>query len=181
MDPVQILEKYYDPYSRAYAVLVAHGRQVAAKALAVARQVPHLGPDLRFIREAAMLHDVGIFLTRAESLGCTGRHPYICHGYLGAELLCAMGLRAHAAVCERHVGAGLTADEIRLQGLPLPVRDMLPQSIDELIVAYADKFFSKTGGPAVPKAEAAILEELARYGEGPATRFRSWMTLLAPR
>lgn len=181
MDPIQIIQKFYDPRSRAYAVLVDHGRRVADEALEVARRVPHLNPDLELVREAAMLHDIGMFRTRVETLGCYGRDPYIRHGYLGAKILAALGLPDHAAVCERHVGAGLLADEIRRQNLPLPQRDMVPQRIEELIVAYADKFFSKADGAAGKKSPAAVLNELARYGEGPLTRFRSWMALVGRR
>lgn len=178
MDPIGIIRKFYDPRSRAYAVLVAHGRRVAGEALEVARRVPHLNPDLGFIREAAMLHDIGICRTRAETLGCFGPDPYIRHGVLGAKILASIGLPDHAAVCERHVGAGLTAEEIRHQRLPLPRRDMIPQRIEEVIVAYADKFFSKANEAAGKKSPAAVLNELARYGDGPVTRFRSWMVLI---
>ena len=181
MDPLRLLQRFYDPHGKAYRILVAHGLQVSAKALAVARQVPHLAPDPGFIHEAAMLHDIGIFLTRAPALGCRGGHPYVCHGYLGARILNAIGFPAHAAVCERHVGAGLTAEEIRRKELLLPRRDMLPQSTDELIVAYADKFFSKNGGPKTAKPAAAVLNELARHGPSAAARFQSWIDLLEPQ
>jgi uncharacterized protein len=177
-DPLGIIGTCYDPHGSTYALLVAHGRRIAAKALAVARCVPHLNPDLGFIREAALLHDIGIFLTRAPGLGCIGPHPYVCHGVLGAEILKAWGLPDHAAVCERHVGAGLTAAEIDTQGLPLPRRDMLPVSVEERIIAYADKFFSKLGPPQ-EKSPAEIVTGLERYAPAAAARFRAWHDLFA--
>jgi len=69
---------------------------VAGKALAIARRARRLGPDLKFIGEAAMLHDIGILVTDQPSLGCYGDKPYICHGYAGREILEKEGLPAHA-------------------------------------------------------------------------------------
>lgn len=105
--------------------------------------VKHLSPDLEFIKEAAMLHDVGIFLINEPRLDCHGDKPYIAHGYLGRELLEKEGLSRHALVCERHVGVGITLENIEKNNLPLPKRDMTPQSIEEKIICLADKFFSK--------------------------------------
>ena len=177
INPIGMIEKFYDPRGKAYALLVKHGHQVASKALEVARRVPQLNPNPDFIREAALLHDIGIFLTRSPELGCIGRHPYVCHGYLGGEILEDMGLPNHAAVCERHVGAGLTAADIRSQGLPLPQRDMIPVNIDEKIVAYADKFYSKLNLRAEEKPLALIIDELNRHSHAAADRFQSWVDL----
>ncbi len=86
-NPIDIISEFYDPDSKAYKILIQHGGQVAGKAVEVACRVPHLSPDLKFIEEAAMLHDIGIFLTNAPGLGCTGEFPYIFHGYLGRKIL----------------------------------------------------------------------------------------------
>ena len=87
MDPTDILAEYYDRGSKTFEILVAHGNQVARKAIAAAEQVSHLKPDLDFIVTAAMLHDIGIRETIRPGLGCNGKHPYICHGILGRELM----------------------------------------------------------------------------------------------
>ncbi len=91
MNPIDILEQYYDRNSKAFKILVAHGKQVVQKALKAAEKVPDLGPDLDFIEKAAMLHDIGIFLTDTPQLGCNGTHPYIRHGVLGYDLLIDAG------------------------------------------------------------------------------------------
>lgn len=172
-----IIAAEYPPGSRAYDLLTRHGELVAAKALEVAARVAHLRPDTEFIFQAALLHDIGIRLTSAPELGCNGPHPYICHGYLGREMLERRGLPRHALVCERHVGVGLTTGDIRRQGLPLPLRDMRPATIEEEIICYADKFFSKngaTGGKA--KSAAQVLDELRPYGPRPTARFKRWMS-----
>ena len=152
-----------------------HGEQVAAKALAVADHLETEGLDREFLREAAMLHDIGIFLTDTPSLGCRGDAPYIRHGTLGRELLEGHGLHRHALVCERHVGVGLSVADIRQQRLPLPLRDMRPATLEEEVICYADKFYSKNTPPgAPPRSVGRIVESLRRYGESPAKRFAAW-------
>ena len=54
------------------------------------------------------------------------------------------GYPRHALVCERHTGAGLALEDIIAQNLPVPHRDMLPVSMEEQVVCFADKFYSKT-------------------------------------
>ena len=54
------------------------------------------------------------------------------------------GYPRHALVCERHTGAGLSLEDIIAQNLPVPHRDMLPVSMEEQVVCFADKFYSKT-------------------------------------
>jgi uncharacterized protein len=178
MNPIDIITQYYEPHSKTFQILVEHGEQVARKALAAARRVSELKPDLEFIDAAARLHDIGIFQTDCPVLGCHGKHPYICHGVLGSALLKQMGYRKLALICERHVGAGIGVADIRRHNLPLPRRNMIPQSIEEQLICYADKFFSKNGN-ALPaeKPIAEIIDELKGYGPDKARRFESWMKI----
>lgn len=175
IDPDSIIRDYYSPGAATYDILVRHSQQVAAKALAVADHLESDTVDKAFLYEAAMLHDIGIFLTDTPLLGCHGDHPYIRHGTLGRELLEERGLFRHALVCERHVGVGFSADDIQDQQLPLPMRDMRPQTIEEEIICYADKFYSKNG-PGRPAARtiAEILTMLRPHGEPQARRFQAW-------
>jgi uncharacterized protein len=63
MDPIKIIQKFYKKDSVTYQILVTHSKAVTKKALEIAKSLSHLNPDLSFIEEAAMLHDIGIFLT----------------------------------------------------------------------------------------------------------------------
>ncbi len=165
MDPLAIMKKYAPAGSPAFEILREHGSMVRDKALAIAAGLQHLAPDLVFLKEAAMLHDIGIVMVDEQSLGCYGELPYICHGYLGRQLLEAEGYPRHALVCERHIGAGITVAEIEAQGLPLPRRDMQPTTLEERIICYADKFFSKRPGRlAHEKSVAEVREDLRRFG-----------------
>jgi len=172
MNPYNVISEFYEPGSALYQTLVRHGEQVTAKALSVARGLTDQRIDTAFIEAAALLHDIGIFMTRAPEIGCRGVHPYVCHGVLGRELLEHKGFIRHAGVCERHVGVGITVEDIIRQSLPLPRRNMCPVTLEEQIIAYADKFYSK--GNAAEKPMTAILRELARFGTQKTATFCSW-------
>ena len=144
IDYISIIEKYYTKDTPLYNLLIAHSKSVADMAIEIVASHPELGADASFVYEAAMLHDIGIFLTKAPKIFCTGENPYILHSLLGAEILRNEGLERHALVCERHTGAGISVEEIINQKLPLPHKDLIPLTIEEKIVAYADKFFSKS-------------------------------------
>jgi uncharacterized protein len=60
----------------------------------------------------------------------------------------------------------------------LPNRDLIPVSIEEQIICYADKFFSKNGnGPVAEKTVADIIDNLTRYGPDQVQRFESWVQM----
>lgn len=176
MDPIKIIQKFYKTDSLAYYFLINHGQSVAKKALEIAKNVPHLNPDLKFIEEAALLHDLGIFLVNEPELGCFGNKPYICHGYLGREILEKEGYLKHALVCERHVGLGISARDIEIQKLPLPARDMLPISIEEKIICLADKFFSKDEEFLTKEKKIEqIRSNHLQFGEDKIERLNEWL------
>jgi uncharacterized protein len=173
MNPLHIIEKYYIPNGEAYKILVHHSRDVANKALTIAKNRPDLNPDLCFIEEAAMLHDIGVYRTAAPEIYCEGEHPYICHGYLGSELMTREGYPKHALVCERHTGAGLSLSHIIKENLPIPYREMLPLSIEEQIICFADKFYSKTHLGKERSVEKAR-KKMEKYGNETVARFDNW-------
>ena len=170
MDVQAVFNKYYQPGTPLYNSVWSHSRLVADKALQLAQAHPELEIDLNFVYEAAMIHDIGVFLTNAPSIYCTGDQPYICHGVLGAELMRADGYPRHALVCERHTGTGLTVADIIAQNLPLPHRDMCPVSLEEKLVCFADKFYSKSN-PDREKPLDKVRKSVARYGEDSLRRF----------
>ena len=139
-----VIDKYYPHDNELRHILITHSRSVADLALALAKRLPELCLDLQFVEEAAMLHDIGIVRCDAPSIHCFGTEPYIAHGRQGAEMLRAEGMPRHARVCERHTGAGITREAIETQHLPLPLQDFLPETLEEQLICYADKFFSKT-------------------------------------
>jgi len=174
MEPIDIIAKYYKPRSKAYQILVSHSNLVTEKALKIAHGHKELIPDLTFIEEAAMLHDIGIFKTNAPNLYCFGEYPYLCHGYLGYELLTSEGYPDHGLVCERHTGVGITMEEIIKEKLPLPLRDFIPVSVEEQIICFADKFFSKSGDILHEKSVDEARKSIKKFGEKNTARFDQW-------
>jgi len=170
MNAVDILSRYYSPGSEAFHIVYTHSRSVADKALAIASMHPEMNLDLTFIKEAGLLHDVGVFLCNAPGIHCHGNYPYICHGYLGAELMLKDGFTRHALVCERHTGAGISLSDIRKENLPVPHRDMLPVSLEEKLICFADKFYSKTKLDQ-EKPIDKIRKSLSKYGDETVLRF----------
>lgn len=108
--------------------VVEHCLAVAKKAIEIARQIRANGyeVDLKLVELGALLHDVG-----------RARTHDIEHGVEGAQLLRSRGLGELAGFAESHIGAGIPAREAGELGLP--VRDFMPQTLEEKIVAYADK------------------------------------------
>ena len=178
MDTLGIISRYYSPGSLAYNTLIKHSRMVVRKCLEIAENIRYQAPDISFIKEAAMLHDIGIFFAKATHIGCYGDMDYICHGYLGRDLLEKEGLPVHALVCERHVGVGLSISDIMDWNLPLPARDMLPVTLEEKIICYADKFYSKNPDAlCAEKTLEEVREGIRKYGDDKLQRFDE-MTLL---
>lgn len=176
MSPVELINAYYPLDNELKKILLFHSESVAQKSLWMADRHPELKLDTTFLYEAAMLHDIGIFLTSAEGIRCFGTEPYICHGYLGAELVYRAGFPRHALVCERHTGAGLSLKEIIEQQLPVPHREMVPVSLEEQVICFADKFFSKSRLDREKSIEGAR-KSIARYDAEGLMRFDRWCGL----
>jgi len=166
MNIEQIIAKYYPKDSPSYHYYYTHVVHVTRAALRIAEENMHLSPDLNYIEKAAMLHDIGIFMTHAPDIGCNGSFPYLAHGYLGRELLEKEGMPEIAPICERHIGVGISINDIEQYALPLPKREMTPVSIEEKIVCYADKFYSKSSKHLTkPKSVNKIRKKLTKYGD----------------
>ena len=83
------------------------------------------------ILAGALLHDIG----RSQSHN-------INHGIIGGQILKKHGFSEElVSIVEKHIYAGISADEAK--DLGLPSKDYLPQTYEEKIVAYADNI-SKT-------------------------------------
>lgn len=176
MDPQEIIQAHYRPGTDLYDLFMRHAELVTEKSLDIAQNLPHLNLDTAFIQEAAMLHDIGIFMTHAPAIHCRGSHPYVCHGFLGRQLLDDMGLPRHGLVSERHTGAGITLGNIKSNKLPLPHRDMVPVTLEEKIICVADKFYSKSPDKAGGEGTVEkIIASLSKVEPGHGQRFTDWV------
>lgn len=171
IDYQSIINKFYIPDTDVWHVLVEHSKAVAQLAVAIVDAHPECGADRDFVFEGAMLHDIGICKTNAPGIFCFGEYDYICHGMLGRQMLDELALPRHALVCEHHTGAGISKDDIMTQNLPLPQRDMLPVTVEEEIICYADKFFSKSKKLDEQKPLEKVMASLQKFGQPSVDRF----------
>ena len=170
---MSLIKKYYPVDDELRRLLLKHSRQVADRCLEVCSAHSELQLDSIFLEEAAMLHDIGIRWCHAPGIFCVGTDHYIRHGLIGAQLLRDEGFPRHARVCERHTGTGITRQQIERQQLPLPQGDYVPETMEELVVCYADKFFSKSNPDRVLTA-GQVVQGLERFGHEGVLKFLKW-------
>lgn len=176
---IELLSRYLEGES--LKIVLEHSRRVADLALEVAGRLALTEDDRTFIEEAALLHDIGVCQVHAPELGLNGRNPYIMHGVLGRAILEREGYPLHGLVCERHTGVGLTCDDITRQDLPLPHREMCPQSLPEQIICFADLFYSKKPGRLDErKTVAQVRKKLFPFGAEKVAVFDAWLARFEP-
>jgi len=180
VNAISILQRNFGENREAFEIVLEHSKMVAAKAVSIARTLSDPTINIDFVEEAALLHDIGISLIHAPRISCKGEAPYICHGILGRQILEKEGLSAHALVCERHIGVGICVKDIVQQQLPLPRRDMIPLSLEEKIICFADLFYSKKPGQLhAEKSLEEIKKALKKHGDHKVVIFENWLKELS--
>jgi len=109
--------------------VIAHCRAVADFAVEIANACREKGMkvDVDLVRIGGLLHDIGRAKTHS-----------VDHGVMGASIARDFNLSEKLVnIIERHVGSGITEREARRSGLP--VKSYVPVSLEERVVAYADK------------------------------------------
>lgn len=142
--------------------------------------VPPYLLDERLAVLGAMVHDIGTYRVLAHD-GSDGKElrfdgpRYILHGLLGYEYLTEQGVDESVAQFARnHTGVGLTKQQVRDQGLPLPEADYVPMTLEQEVVMVADKYHSKSVPPKFLTVEA-YTAKAGRYG---ADNKRRWLELV---
>lgn len=109
--------------------VVRHCKAVEAVATQIAKACKKRGlnVNVELIQIGALLHDIGRSKTH-----------HVNHVIAGAEIARSLSLPASVvSIIERHVGGGITSEEAERLGWP--VKSYMPQTLEEKIVAYADK------------------------------------------
>lgn len=145
---VALLKKYAATEQDFEAVL-AHSISVQKVALKICRKVRC---DVQFVKTACLLHDIGRF----QCLNA------IKHGIVGAKILKEEGLPKHALVAERHLGAGISKQDIKEQKLKLPLKDYVPKTVEEKIIAHADNLIFNTRVGTLKEAVSRFSKELGK-------------------
>lgn len=148
IDPIQLIQQYYDPMWVAYSILLQHSTVVAAKAVSIAtkrnNRYPDMSVDVRFIYEAAMVHDIGIFVTNTPQIWNYWSDHYLCHVSTWYQILLDHNLPDHARVALTHTWCWIRTEYILEHAVPLDTNiSYLPRSLEEQIVSYADLFYIK--------------------------------------
>jgi uncharacterized protein (TIGR00295 family) len=103
--------------------VIRHCKAVRTIAVRIAKKAH---ANIELVQAGALLHDIG----RSKTQG-------IMHGVEGAKIATELGLPPKLVlIIERHLGAGIPKEEAYALGLPL--KDYLPQTLEEKIVAHAD-------------------------------------------
>jgi uncharacterized protein len=109
--------------------VVAHCLNVTRVAMRLAGRLVEGGleVDVALVEAGALLHDLGRARTHS-----------VRHGVVGGEMARELGLpEAVVRIIERHIGAGIPRGEAAELGLP--EGDYVPETLEEKVVAYADK------------------------------------------
>lgn len=110
--------------------VIDHVEKVTRKALKIGKKLKKKGfeIDLELLEAGGYLHDVGRSITHD-----------VKHGMESGRIVKESGFSEPVVnLVERHIGAGITAGEADKLGLPK--KDYIPETIEEKILAYADKF-----------------------------------------
>lgn len=103
---------------------------VTKKALEIGKKLREKGfnVDLELLETGSYLHDIGRSVTHG-----------VDHAVESAKIIKGLGFcDSVIRLVERHVGAGITAEEAEKLGLPK--KDYVPETLEEKILSYADKF-----------------------------------------
>ncbi|MCB9789714.1 phosphohydrolase [Candidatus Nomurabacteria bacterium] len=138
-----IIKKYISEEEQLYDIYMSHVERVADRAVVIAQRIGLSRLEQEFIYDAGMLHDIGVVEVYAPDIGCNGGLPYIQHLIVGKRILDEEGMPHHGNVALRHCSPKFTMDNIKRRKIPLPEGNYLPQNIYEIIISYADLFYTK--------------------------------------
>ena len=167
---VGLLKKYSKGDERVFKLVLNHSKSVQKVAFDLAKDIPDI--DLNLIKLGCLLHDIGRF-------DCPPHTKLsIKHGLKSAQILKKEGFKDLARIAERHLGAGITKEDIKEQKLPLPKKDFIPTTKEEKIVACADnlvfgervgtikevvKRFSKEVSPKIGKRAKDLYDKILSW------------------
>jgi len=132
--------------------VIAHCKAVSALAVKFAEACKKNGldVDVELVEVGALLHDIG----RSKTHG-------VDHAVVGVEIAESLDLpESVVSIIERHIGGGIAAEEAK--DLGLPVKDYFPATLEEKLVAYADKLIA---GSRVVPIERTLEQFSRKLGE----------------
>ncbi|MFX1466664.1 MAG: HDIG domain-containing metalloprotein [Promethearchaeota archaeon] len=135
--------------------IIEHSKAVYKKAIEITEKIIKTGlttVNIGLIRASALLHDIGRYNENS-----------IRHGVVGGELLRKLGYSSQLArTVERHVLCGIS--ERFAKKFEFPRRKFIPETIEELIICYADKLVA---GRRVVNLKKRFSYWIRKYGKNP--------------
>lgn len=142
IDEITALHKKYAPSPKVFDFVFPHCKIVCEIAEELIKK-SNIQCDIELVKIGALIHDIGVYKV-TDIDGVEDRKNYIRHGVEGYKILKDEGLpESLCRIAERHTGVGIRKDEILERNLPLPPKDYIAETIEEMLVMYADKFHSK--------------------------------------
>jgi tRNA (cytidine56-2'-O)-methyltransferase len=103
--------------------IIKHCKAVQNLAVRIAKIA---NADVELVKAGSLLHDIGRSKTNT-----------IYHAIEGAQIAKRLGLSKEIVkIIERHIGAGISSENAKKLGLPL--KNYIPQTLEEKIVCHAD-------------------------------------------
>lgn len=130
--------------------VIRHCEVVTELAAEIAKTCQERGlkVDLELVEIGALLHDIGRSKTHS-----------VHHAVIGAKIAKSLGLPEPVlAIIKRHVGGGITTKEAGKLGWPKGI--YMPQTLEEKIVSYADKFIEGSRRVPIEKTIENFSQEL---------------------
>lgn len=144
---IRLLEKSSCPSN-----VIQHCKTVAKFAVKMAKILQKKGfrVDIELVETGALLHDIGRSKTHT-----------VDHAIVGAKIAESAGMpEAVSKIIERHIGGGIPQDEAVKLGWP--EKNYLPETLEEKIVAYADKLVEGNKKVPINKTIAQFSRKLGK-------------------
>jgi len=142
---IKLLHKKYAPTNDAFNLVFTHCQIIWDIAEQLIRN-SNLSVDMELVKAGCLLHDIGLYKLIDTAGNIDPQH--IKHGILGHDLLRHEGYpEIICRFASHHTGVGLTKADVLAQKLPLPMQSYVPETAEEALVTYADKFHSKSQPP----------------------------------
>lgn len=151
MDSILTPEECIDLLKKSGCSQLVINHCIAVRDVAV-RIAEKADADVKLVETSALLHDIG----RSKTHG-------IKHAIEGARIGKKLGLSEDIIkIIERHIGAGLAADEAKK--LRLPAKDYIPETLEEKIVCHADSLIENSKKRNIEhEVEKALMEGHNEY------------------
>ena len=150
VEALELLNEY-----RVDQKIIEHSKVVYKKALELAEKIIQKGKttvNMDLISAGALLHDIGRYNENS-----------IRHGVIGGDLLRKLGYSPELArIIERHVLCGISKNFAK--NFDFPDREFIPETIEELIICYADKMVA---GKNIVDLRKRFSHWIKKYGKTP--------------